>query len=599
MTINVQTNTQSSRTGISRINVNRLNTVLTPTLLRVGCGQVLIREDVPQLLAGHLAALSVSTSLNNLRELNLSTTRQIQTVILLQQVRHTALTGLRVHTNNRLVGTTQVARINRQVRNLPVNLIHGLTRLSSSTLQSLKALLNSVLVRTRERGEHQIATIRRTLVHLQLVAVLNSLTDTVNIREINLRIHTLGVHVQAQRHQVNVTGALAITEEATLNTVSARQVTQLSSSHTGTAVIVRVQRQHNVLAVVQVAVHPLDRVGVHVRGSHLNGSGQVHNQLAAVLTNLQLLSHSVHHASRVLKLGAGERLGRVLVDNLSVRNHLLFVLAAQARTLQGDIQHALLILVEHHATLQNGGRVVEVHNRLRCALNRLKSAGNQMLTRLHQNLNGHIRRNVAVLNESAHKIKVSLRRRGETNLNFLVTHLHQQLEHCKLTVGVHGVNQRLVAVTQIHCAPARSLLNDLIRPGAVRQVNNNLLVERAVLVYRHGAGLLVVFHDEFPVGWSVSLYPNCGARTVPGIGPRQPCSRRCIRKDAKVRCRVKKPERLRQILACPVPANKQQVHCLAGNPAHALTVNSHTSTLSQRSEAAAGHPGSRPSSGKN
>ena len=109
------------------------------------------------------------------------------------------------------------------------------------------------------------------------------------------------------------------------------------------------------LTVVQVAVHPLDRVGVHVRGSHLNGSGQVYNQLATVLTNLQLFSHSVHHASRVLKLGTGEGLGRVLVDDLSIGDHLLFVLAAQARTLQGDIQHALLILVEHHATLQHGG----------------------------------------------------------------------------------------------------------------------------------------------------------------------------------------------------------------------------------------------------
>ena len=240
-----------------------------------------------------------------------------------------------------------------------------------------------------------------------------------------------------------------------------------------------------------------------------------------------------------------------------------------------------------------------MHNRLRCALNRLKSTGNQVLTRLHQNLNGHIRRNVAVLNQGAHKIKVSLRRRRETHLNFLVTHLHQQLEHRKLTVGVHGVNQRLVAVTQIHCAPARSLLNDLIRPGAVRQVNNNLFVERAVLVYRHGAGLLVVFHDEFLwVGPSRST-------PVPGLVPagisvpRLPCSRRCIVKDAKVRCRVKKPERLRQILACPVPANKQQVHCRAGNPAHALTVNSHTSTLSQRPEAVAQRTGRRPSSGKN
>ena len=51
VTINVQTNTQSSRTGISRININRLNTVLTPTVLRIRSRQVLIREDVPQLLA--------------------------------------------------------------------------------------------------------------------------------------------------------------------------------------------------------------------------------------------------------------------------------------------------------------------------------------------------------------------------------------------------------------------------------------------------------------------------------------------------------------------------------------------------------------------
>ena len=65
-----------------------------------------------------------------------------------------------------------------------------------------------------------------------------------------------------------------------------------------------------------------------------------------------------------------------------------------------------------------------------------------------------------------------------------------------------------------------------------------------------------------------------------------------------MRCRVKKPERSRQILVCPVPANKQQVHCLASNPAHALTVNSHASTLSQGSEAVAQHTGRRPSSGK-
>ena len=355
MTVNVQGHAQGGRTGIGRINVDRLDTVLTPALLRVGGGQVLVREDIPQLLAGHLAALCVGASLNNLRELHLRTARQVQAVILLEQVGHAALTGLRVHANNSLVGAAQIARVDRQVRDLPVNLIHALAGLGGGALQGLEALLDGVLVRTRERGEDQVAAVRGTLVHLQLVAVLDGLADTVNVREINLRVNALGIQVQAQGHQVDVTGALAVTEQAALDAVRASQVAQLGGGHAGAAVVVRVQRENDVLAVVQVAVHPLHRVGVHVRGGHLDGCGQVHDQLAAVLANLQLVGHGVDHAGRVLQLGAGEGLGRVLVDNLRIGNHLLFVLAAQARTLQSDVEHALLILVEHHAALQHGG----------------------------------------------------------------------------------------------------------------------------------------------------------------------------------------------------------------------------------------------------
>ena len=449
-------------------------------------------------------------------------------MILLEQVGHTALTGLRVHANNSLVGAAQIARVNRQVGNLPVHLIHALAGLSGGALQGLEALLDGILVRARERGEDQVATVRGTLVHLQLVAVLDGLADTVDVREINLRVNALGVQVQAQGHQVDVTGALAVTEQATLDAVSARQVAQLGGGHAGAAVVVRVQRENDVVAVVQVAVHPLHRVGVHVRGGHLDSCGQVHDQLATVLANLQLVGHGIDHTGGVLQLGAGEGFGRVLVDNLRIGNHLLFVLAAQARTLQGDIEHTLLILVEHHAALQHGGRVVEVHDGLRCALDGLEGAGNQVLAGLHQNLNGHVIRNVAVLDEGAHKIKVSLRGGGEAHLNLLVAHLDQQLEHGQLAVSVHGINQRLVTVTQIHGAPARRLLHNLVRPGAVGKVDNNLLVEGTVLVYRHGAGLLVVFHDEFPVGWSVSCSPLrglcCARVSVPG----PPSSRRCI-----------------------------------------------------------------------
>ena len=75
VTVNVQGHAQGGRTGIGRINVDRLDTVLTPALLGIGGGQVLVREDIPQLLAGHLAALGIGASLNNLRELHLRTAR--------------------------------------------------------------------------------------------------------------------------------------------------------------------------------------------------------------------------------------------------------------------------------------------------------------------------------------------------------------------------------------------------------------------------------------------------------------------------------------------------------------------------------------------
>ena len=118
--------------------------------------------------------------------------------------------------------------------------------------------------------------------HGQLVAELNGFTDRIDIGEIDLRVNALRVQVQPQRHQVYVAGALTVTEQAPLNAVCPRQVPQFGCRHARAAVIVRVQGQHNVFTVLQVAVHPLDGVRVNVRGGHLNGGGQVHDQLFTV-----------------------------------------------------------------------------------------------------------------------------------------------------------------------------------------------------------------------------------------------------------------------------------------------------------------------------
>ena len=86
--------------------------------------------------------------------------------------------------------------------------------------------------------------------HAQLVAVFDGATDLRNIREIDLWVHALGQHVQAQGHQIHVAGAFTIAEQATFDAVGPGQVAQLSSCDAFAAVIMRVQRDDQRLAVV-------------------------------------------------------------------------------------------------------------------------------------------------------------------------------------------------------------------------------------------------------------------------------------------------------------------------------------------------------------
>ncbi len=90
-----------------------------------------------------------------------------------------------------------------------------------------------------------------------------------------------------------------------------------------------------------------------------------------------------------------------------------------------------------------------------------------------------------LLDEHPHEVEVRLRRRGEPDLDLLVAHPHEQLEHLHLARRAHRVDQRLVAVAQVDGAPPRRPLKHLGRPGAVGKVDHDLVLEGDVLRYRH------------------------------------------------------------------------------------------------------------------
>ena len=84
-------------------------------------------------------------------------------------------------------------------------------------LHRLEALLDRVLVRSRERREHQLATPRRARVDGDLRAVLDRALHGVDVAEVDLRVDALAEEVHAQRHEVHVAGALAVAVDAALH----------------------------------------------------------------------------------------------------------------------------------------------------------------------------------------------------------------------------------------------------------------------------------------------------------------------------------------------------------------------------------------------
>ena len=274
-------------------------------------GQVLGLERLPHLRRRDLAAVGVGARLDDLAELDLQPARQVQVVLGPHDVGDAALAGLAVDPDHGLVGAADVLRVDRQVRHRPAELVDRYAGRRGVALHPVEALLDGVLVRAGEGRVDQVAAVRVPLVHRQLVAVLDGAADLVDVAEVDLRVDALREQVQAERHQADVAGALAVAEQAALDPVGTGQVAQLGGGDRRAAVVVRVQRQDHRVAVREVAVHPLDRVGVDVRRRHLDGRRQVDDRLA-VRRRLPHVVDRVADLDGELELGAGVGLRRVL-----------------------------------------------------------------------------------------------------------------------------------------------------------------------------------------------------------------------------------------------------------------------------------------------
>ena len=256
--------------------------------------------------------------------------------------------------------------------------------------------------------------------------------------------------------------------------IGAGQHGQLRRRDRSTPVVVRVQAEHDGVPVLDRAPEPLDHVRVHVRRVHLDGRRQVedHRALGRRLNDVHDRLADLHGE---FGLGPGEAFGRVLVADLGPLERGLVALA-ELRRGDGDVDDARLVEPEDDAPLQLGDRVVEVDHRPRCTHQRLERPLNQLLAALHQHLDLDVVRDEVLVDDQPLEVVVGLRRRGEPDLDLLEAHVDQRLEQRQLALGVHGVDQGLVAVAQVDAGPARARTN--WRSGQVRSCSTSGTCER-------------------------------------------------------------------------------------------------------------------------
>ena len=233
--------------------------------------------------------------------------------------------------------------------------------------------------------------------HLELVAVLRGALDLVKVAEVDLWVNTLGKHVDTEGNEVHVSSALTVSEETSLDAVCPSHVTKLCCSYCRSTVIVRVQRNQNVLAVCEVTTHPFDGVCIDIRGSHFHRCGKVNDDLA-LRSGFKDLENRVTDLNGVFEFGSREALWGVFVIHLCLRNGL-FHFTAVTSAVKGDIHDSLTVFTEDNFTLQNAGGVIEVNNCLLSASNSFVGALNEVVTRLSQHLNGDVIRNGIFFNK--------------------------------------------------------------------------------------------------------------------------------------------------------------------------------------------------------
>ena len=308
-------------------------------------------------------------------------------------------------------------------------------------------------------------------------------------REIDFRINALAVQVHARRHQVHVASALAVTQQGALDTIRPGHHRHFRGGHTATAVVVGMDTDNHVIAVLNIVVNQLYLICKDVRGADFHRGRQVNDHPLPLIRT----PHGVHRINDFdgeIRLRGTEGFRGILEAPVGLRLFGRTIAYPLSRAYRNGLA-AGLVHVEHLLAERRRGGVVDMHHCIFCAFQGLKRPRDQFFPSLGEHLNMHIVGHQIFLDQGPAKIKIDLAGRRKTHLDFLEAQFHQHLEKTALLRHGHGLDQRLVTVTQVHRRPQGRFLDTLVRPATVGLVDN-----RKRLIFT-----VIKAHDLFLAGW--------------------------------------------------------------------------------------------------
>ncbi len=241
---------------------------------------------------------------------------------------------------------------------------------------------------------------------------------------------------------------------------------------------------------VQMAVHVLDLVRVHVRRRDLHRGRQVVDD-RPVRRGVPQLGQTVADLQDVVRFGQDEDLGGELEPDVRPGPR-----PRQPVHLPGGVQHHAVHLgpaaAEDDVPPDGRGRDVEVDDHPVHPRDGREGPLDQLGHGRGEDDHGHVLGHGPALRQMPYEAEVGTARRRIADLDLLVAHRDEQIEHPALARGVHRFGQGLVAVPQVDGDPERGAVDTGLRPAPARQRDVDTVERRTVAVRRHRAGPLRV-----------------------------------------------------------------------------------------------------------